>query len=94
MRAQFYHGILEDVIKAILECGYSRMGHETGFYRNDFWKRGYHVIVRKGSSTISLHIHKDPVYHIGKTRLKGSDLEREIKEIRRTYKNIVRMRYA
>lgn len=69
------------VREALQALGY-RSGNPHGWYRND-WHRGrLHVVVRERKpGQISLHIHVDPPFHVGRVRTRGEDLERAFKEI-------------
>lgn len=94
MRAQFYRGWLDLIVKAILKRGYYRLRSEDGSYRNDFRKGPLHIILRQGANAVYLHIHRDARYHIGRTRHKGEDLKKEVKEIRKTYNELLRKKAA
>ena len=71
---------MECLESALQSLGYRR-GKPIG-YRYD-WRRGrYHVTLRqRREGFVSLQIHKDARFHVGRARAKGGDLEEELKKI-------------
>ena len=62
------------------------MGHPAGFFKNDWRKANFHIILTEKPDRIILQTHIDPKYHICRTRSKGKDLEEEVEQIIKAYK--------
>jgi len=84
VRKEFSGLRIEVVREALKEIGYSGGSYFNGFPSSfDSWRKGRtHVIMRERKpGVVVLNIHSDPLFHVGKTRAKGCDLEVEFKLI-------------
>jgi len=74
---------IEAIREALRELGYKGVTLHSGFPTEwDEWRKGgLHVIVEERRRGVSLHIHRDPAFHIGTVRKKGRDPELEVKMI-------------
>ena len=87
MRKEF-RARIEVVEEALKVLGYRRCGHPSGYYRTDWRKGRNHVkINERKPGSIVIHMHRDPRFHLGRSRTKGKDLEVEFKQIIRHTKN-------
>ena len=84
MRKEFSGLRIDLVREALREMGYEGRSYFDGFsWSFDSWKKGQtHVIMRERKPrVVVLNIHSGPPFHVGRTRVKGSDLEVEFKLI-------------
>jgi len=91
MKKNLYGYNIFTLQEALEELGYKGGTYHTGFPSevNEWEKDGFHVILKDSpGGRVTLHIHRDPSFHIGATRYKGEDLENEVKMIIKTCKAI------
>lgn len=74
--------------EALKDLGYKGGSYHTGFPSAfDYWRKdSFHVKLTEKPGRVTLHIHRDPKYHIGRIQLKGEDLKDEVHAIIKTCK--------
>jgi len=89
VRKEFSGLRIEVVREALRELRYSGGSiHDSFPSEYDEWRKaGTHVVAKETKGGVSLHIHRDPAFHIGKARTKGRDLEVEVKLIQKQMKH-------